>query len=219
MTARLGGRDTLSQGLSSIPDPTTPQPVPRHRDAICAAAAAILAEEGMAGLTVSAVMARSAISRTAFYRVFDDIYAVVEAVLHPITAELVAASGDWFRGQTGSPEVVHGNLLSFARAYHPHGPTLEAISAGAALDPGLRATWDSFIDAFRDQTQAAITRDQHAGAIDTALDAHGAAQALSWMGEQTALRLMGSRQAGSPEDYADLLTPIWTRTLFGIPAC
>jgi len=208
----------LSQGLSSVTHGAAQSPVPRHHEAICQAAAQILTEAGMAGLSVSAVMARAGVSRTAFYRVFDDIYAVVEAVLHPITAELVAASGDWFRGQTGSPDVVHGNLLSFARAYHPHGPTLEAISVGAALDPGLRATWDSFIDAFRDQTQAAITRDQHAGAIDAALDAHGAAQALSWMGEQTALRIMGSRQAGTPEDYADLLTPIWTRTLFGIPS-
>ena len=206
-----------SQGLPSVTDTPAQPPAPRHHEAICQAAAEILAEAGMAGLSVSAVMARAGVSRTAFYRVFDDIYTVVDAVLRPITAELVAASGDWFRGQTGSPQVVHANLLSFARAYHPHGPTLEAIAVGAAFDPGLQVTWDSLVTAFSDQTETAITRDQQAGVIDRALDAHGAAQALTWMGEQTSRRLMGRRHAGTPEDYANLLTPIWTRTLFGIP--
>ena len=205
----------LSQELSSIAVTTGP---PLHRDAIRQAAAEILAAAGMAGLSVSAVMAQAGVSRTAFYRIFDDIDAVVDAVLQPIATELVSASGDWFRGQNGSPEVVHANVLSFARAYHPYGPTLEAISVGAALDPGLRATWDSLITAFCDQTEAAIIRDQRAGAIDSAIDAHGAAQALTWMGEQTSRRLMVRRHAGTPEDYADLLTPIWTRTLFGVRA-
>lgn len=206
----------MSQGPATESS-TGQQAAPRHREAICRAAETILAESGMAGLTVSAVMARSGISRTAFYRVFDDIYGVVDGVLRPITLELFGASGDWLRGQTGSPEIIHGNLLSFARAYHPHGPTLEAISVGASLDPGLRASWDTLVTAFCDQTEAAIIRDQQAGVIDTALDARGAARALTWMGEQTSLRLMGRRHAGTPEDHADLLTPIWTRTLFGIP--
>jgi len=156
----------LSQGLSSLTHPAAQPPAPRHHEAICQAAAEILVESGMAGLSVSAVMARAGVSRTAFYRVFDDIYTVVDAVLRPITAELLAASGDWFRGQT----------------------------------------------------ETAITRDQNAGVIDRALNAHGAAQALTWMGEQTSRRLMGRRHAGTPEDYADLLTPIWTRTLFGFPS-
>ena len=205
----------VSQGPSSVPGLADPQQAVRHRDAICEAAALILAETGISGLTVSAVMDRAGISRTAFYRVFDDVYAVVHAVLQPITAQLLDASGDWFGGRPGTPDVVHANLLSFAQAYHPYGPTLEAISIGAALDPGLRTSWDTLVAAFRDQTCAAIVRDQHTGAIDPTLDAYGTAQALTWMGEQTSLRLMGRRQSGSPKDYADLLSPIWTRTLFG----
>lgn len=189
----------------------------RHKRAIVDAAAAILADEGLPGLDVSTLMRHAGISRTAFYRAFDDIYAVDAAVLDPIADELTQASGDWYRGQVGTPEVIHSNLLSFARAVDRHGLTLEAVWVGAGLDPDIRDRWDAFVAGFAHQTATAIIRDQQAGAIDPALDAHAAAQALTWLGEQASLRLMGRRRAGTPQDYADLLTPIWTRTLFGIP--
>lgn len=192
-------------------------PTTGHRGAILDAASAILADEGVPGLNVSALMRRAGISRTAFYREFEDIYAVVAAVLGPIAEELAQAAGDWYRGQIGTPDVIHGNLLSFARTVQRHGPTLEAIWVGTGLDTGIRARWDEFVDGFAQQTEAAITRDQHAGAIDPHLDARAAALALTWMGEQASLRLMGRRHAGTPQDYADLLAPVWTRTLFGVP--
>lgn len=190
-----------------------------REDAILDAAAEILAERGWSALTVSAVMQRAGISRTAFYREFADIHAVVVRVLRRLGAELAEASGDWFRGELGSPAVIHGNLLSYARAFERHGPALEAVSVAAAVDPRVRDHWDALVTAFSDRTEAAIRRDQSAGVIDPDLDARGAALALTWMGEQASLRLMGHRRSGTPEDYADLLTPIWTRTLFGPQPC
>jgi AcrR family transcriptional regulator len=188
----------------------------RARRAILEAAEAILTEEGMPGLSVSAIMRRAGISRTAFYRRFDDVYGVVAAVLERITGELVAASGDWFRDRIGSPEVIHGNLLSFGRAFEPYGPMLDAIRVAASLDEGIGTLWAGLVQAFRDATEAAIRRDQAAGVVDGGLDAAGAAVALTWMGEQASLDLMGRRASGGPEAYAGLLTPVWTRTLFGI---
>jgi AcrR family transcriptional regulator len=186
------------------------------RGAILEAAEAILADEGMPGLNVSAIMRRAGISRTAFYRRFDDVYGVVAAVLDRITEELVVASGDWLGGGIGSPGVIHGNLLSFARAFELRGRTLDAIRVAALMDDGIGALWSGLVQAFRDATEAAILRDQAAGVIDGALDAAGAAVALTWMGEQASFDLMGRRASGGPEAYADLLTPVWTRTLFGI---
>ena len=186
-----------------------------REEEILAAAAEILAEHGLPSLTVSSVMERAGISRTAFYREFADIHAVLVGILRTLGAELVEASGDWFRGEIGSPAVIHGNLLSYARAFQQHGRVLEAVSVAAAADPQVRDDWDGLVTAFADRTEAAIRRDQAAGVIDPHLDAHSAALALTWMGEQASLRLMGYRRSGTPEDYADLLTPIWSRTLFG----
>lgn len=186
------------------------------RTAILEAAAAVLSDHGVSGLNVSAVMRRAGISRTAFYRQFEDVYAVVATILETMIGDLLEASGDWFRGRIGSPDVIRRNLLSFAEAFEPHGPMLESISVAAAFDPRIRSLWDGLVAAFSEATEAAIRRDQAAGTIDGGLDAHLAAEALTFMGEQASLRLMGRRRAGSPEDYADLLTPVWMRTLFGI---
>ncbi|MEX1279222.1 MAG: TetR/AcrR family transcriptional regulator [Acidimicrobiia bacterium] len=194
-------------------EPPTPTRV-AARHAITQSAEAILAEEGMPGLTVSAIMRRADISRTAFYRLFDDVYAVVADLVTLLGAELAAASGSWYQGETGSPEVIHGNLLSYARAVAPHGSTLEAIRDAGAFDPDVRELWRRLVRGFADATEAAIRRDQDAGAIDAELDPAGTALALTLMGEQASIALFGRNGTGTPESYADLLTPIWSRTLF-----
>lgn len=188
------------------------------RAAVLDAAEEILAEEGASGLTVSAVMRRAGIARTTFYRLFDGVYEVIAALLESIAAELQASAGDWFLGAPGSPEVVHRNLLAYARAYEPHGRTLDAIRAAASLDKRVDTVWSTAFEAFIAATEAAIRRDQAAGLADPTLDAAKAAQALTYMGEQAAIDLMGRRGGGSPELFADILTEVWSRTLFGARA-
>jgi hypothetical protein len=146
--------------------------------------------------------------------VFDDVYAVLADLTDSLAAELATGGETWFRGETGSPEVVHGNLLSYARVFALHGPTLEAIRAAGALDAEVGELWDRFVQGFVDATEAAIRRDQLAGAIDDGLDADRAALALTLMGEQASVALFGRHGTGTPEAYADLLTPVWSRTLF-----
>jgi AcrR family transcriptional regulator len=51
----------------------TDRPLARHHRAIVDAAAAILADDGLPGLNVSALMRHAGISRTAFSREFGDI--------------------------------------------------------------------------------------------------------------------------------------------------
>lgn len=198
------------------------EPSPGARDQILAATEALLAEEGIAAVNVSAIMRRAGISRTAFYRQFDDVYTVIATVLEALIQELLDASGSWFRGETGTPRVVRGNLLSFARAFEAHGRTLEAIRTAGSLDDRIGAMWRGLVQAFRDATEEAIRRDQAVGAIDADLDPAAAAMALNWMGEQASIDLLGRHAARTPvsgaEAYADLLAPVWSRTLFGLPS-
>jgi hypothetical protein len=137
-------------------------------------------------------------------------------LLDSIGGRLIASSGDWYRGVTGTPEVVYDNLLTFARAFQPVGPMLEAISAAAVFDERIRASWDSLVQQFVDATETAIRRDQDEGAIQADLDAASAALALTLAGERASLTLMGRRRLGGPRDYADLLAPVWIRVLFGV---
>jgi AcrR family transcriptional regulator len=188
------------------------------RARIIAATAAILEADGIRRLTVTRVMARAGVSRTAFYRHFTDPYEVLGVLLERIGGELLATSGEWITrpDSIGSPEVVRANLVSYARAYASHGRLLASIADAAAVDDRVHALWwDGIVQTFIDRTAQAIERDQAAGAVRGDLDARAAAYSLTLLGERASYHLMGRRPLGSPEEYAERLAPVWVGTLFG----
>lgn len=192
------------------------------RARILAATAALIEERGVAGASVTLVMERAGVSRTAFYRHFTDPYEVMGVLLQRIGAEVLGRSGDWLNDprSVGSPDVVYPNLLSYARAYVPYARLLAAMADAAAVDGRVHALWrDGIVQAYIDTTADAIERDQAAGAIRPDLDAQATAYALSLLGERASYDFLGRQRRGGPEDYARMLSPIWIGTLFGtLPA-
>ena len=187
------------------------------RRQVIEAAAGLLEERGPAGLTVSAIMNRAGISRTAFYRQFDDVYGVVATLLETIAGELAENAGAWFNDQraVGSRNVIFGNALRSGRAIQARIGLIAAIVDATALDASLRASWWATVLEPRIESAAnAIRRDQAAGQVPTRVDADATALALTLMGEQVALEVLG-RRGGSPEEYAAILSPIWEAVLFG----
>lgn len=188
------------------------------RERILDAARAILVERGAVGLSVSAVMERSGISRTVFYRRFDDVADVIGEILRMVRAELADRAGDWFLDPeaVGTRDVIVPNAMRSGAVIRPHAALLCAISDAAGADERLRSLWWSeLLQPRLDATVAAIERDQRAGAVRPDLDAHRAALALTLMGERVALELLG-RRGESPEEYARVIAPIWEAILFGI---
>lgn len=195
-----------------------PERAGSDRDRILAAASALLVEHGARGLTVSAVMERAAISRTAFYRRFDGLADVVAELLRRVALDLALGAADWFTDPSavGSRSVVHANSVRAGTVIQPHAQLLCAISDAAGLDGRLReAWWSELLQPRLEATAAAIERDQAAGAVRPELDAHRAALALTLLGERTALEILGRRR-GSPEDFAAVVSPIWEAVLFGV---
>lgn len=180
------------------------------------ATAAILEEQGLSGASVSAIMERAGVSRTAFYRQFDDLSGVMASLLEILVEELFGQAGDWFtdEGAVGSRDVVWENALRDGRALKPRIGLFSAIADATAMDPSLRAVWKQAVtQPWIDATAEAIRRDQAAGAIRSSLDPDATALALTLMSEQLALEVLG-RQARAPEDYAAILAPIWDAVLF-----
>lgn len=181
------------------------------------ATAALLLEKGAAGLKVTAIMKRAGVSRTTFYRQFNDVYGPVAALLELIVEELFSQAGDWFTDidAVGSRDVIWDNALRDGRALKPRIELLGAIVDATSLDESLRTIWrGSVLQPWIDATAAAIRGDQAAGAVRPSLDPDATALALTLMGEQVALEVLG-RQDGQPEQYAAILTPIWEAVLFG----
>lgn len=188
------------------------------RARIINATAAILEEQGIQGATVSAIMERAGVSRTAFYRLFEEVSGVVAALLDLLVAELFNQAGDWFVDEDaiGRREVIWDNALRDGRAIKPHIRLFSAIADATALDESLRTMWrTSITQSWIDATAAAIRRDQIAGAVRPSLDPDATALALTLMSEQLALEILGRRD-GQPDQYAAILTPIWDAVLFGI---
>lgn len=198
-------------------NPSARQPAEATREQIIEATVALLETNGASALTVSAIMERAAASRTAFYRQFDDVHGVIARLLESIVAELDAQAGDWFTktDAVGRREVIYENALRDGRAVKQHIKLLSAIFDASRLNESLRALWRRIlVQPQIDATSAAIRRDQAAGAIRPSLDPDTTALALTLMGIQLALEVLG-RQDGRPEEYAAILTPIWEAVLFG----
>lgn len=188
-----------------------------QRERIIAATATLLCDKGPAGLNVRAVMRRAGVSRTAFYRQFTDMSDVVGELLERVLADVSGGAGRWLTDAdaVGSPAVVYENAELSARNLQPHAELLCAIFDSVGLDPALRRTWDAALQRRIDVVEAAIRRDQAAGAIRVDLDAGNAARALTVMHERIALEVLG-REKGTPNDFANLVAPVWSMTLFGV---
>lgn len=187
------------------------------RRQIIEAATGLLTECGAAGLNVSAIMQRAGVSRTAFYRQFDDVYGVAAAVLDGIVSELAERDAAWFNDvdAVGSREVTYPNTLQAGRTIKPSIALWGAILDASAYDTALRTLWrDTVVQPRVDVTAAAIRRDQAAGAIPLNIDPDSTALALTLMFVPVALEVLG-RQDGSPEEFASIVAPIWESVLFG----
>lgn len=216
--------------MSQTQDPAltnrSPTTMPRRRasaetrHAIVEATAELLCDSGAGELNVHAIMNRTGISRTTFYRQFSDPYAVVEQLITRLVAHMAEQSGAWLRepSAVGSPDQIRPNLIRSASAVRPSARLLLALHDATGLDERLGRMWrEQLVQPRIDAVAAAIRRDQAAGAISATLDADATALALSLMNEQLLLEMV-CRNEASPEEYARVAGPIWEAALFGRPS-
>ncbi len=188
-----------------------------QRDLILDATAELLLRDGAGGLHVNAIMSEAGVSRTAFYRWFTSAHDAVGALLSRLLGEISGGAVDWLQdpGSVGEADVVERNLVLSGRNLAPHAALLSAVVDAAGSDDELRRLWrDVVVQQRIDATEAAIRRDQAAGAIRASLDAADTARALTLMNSELALEVLG-RQGGSAEEFARVTAPIWLSVLFG----
>ena len=196
---------------------STRQSAAETRRQVIEATVELLEEQGAQGLTVSAIMMRAGVSRTAFYRQFPDAHAVVSELLTQVADRLATGAAPWFSdpGVVGSVDVIVPNAVRSAEVLKPLVKLIQAIIDAAGLDETLRSLWrEGVVQARIDAFAKAIRRDQGAGVVRSTIDPGEAALALTLMGEQVALEILG-RQDGTPEQYAQVIAPIWEAVLFG----
>ena len=165
-------RIPASGQLSPAPAPAAPKrgrPRSEQADrAILQAAAEVLAERGLAGMSIEEVASRAGVGKTTIYRRWTSRGTLA---LDAFLAE--------FQGQQPLPDTgsLHDDLLAALRAWirsvteTSAGPILASLIAEAQRDPGLGASWrERVVEPLRDQHKIMLDRAVARGEIPAETD-------------------------------------------------
>jgi len=192
--------------------------------AILAAARAFLSEHPFREMKVEDVMARTGLSRPAFYAYFKDRYELVTRLLEGIGGLLFAVDRRWLVGDPGvgreaSVAIMREALKGGAETFERYGPVLRAISDAASYDERVEEMYRfGLIERLTLAVAARIARDVEAGISPPGLVPEETAGALVLMTERYLIDAHGRPVAGQPRDNAAVvrtLEAVWVRTLYG----
>lgn len=190
------------------------------RKAILAAAERLLRSRPYRELSVETVMSEAELSRTIFYRHFEDLPSLVVALLTSLAAEMVEISSDFanngLAAKAGRDEpderLIREALSKVVGFFSEHGPIVKGVADASAEDADLEVAYEGFLRHFSAETAEAI-----AGLVDrgicTVADPQATAEALTAMNERYLLRALGRTPQEDPDAVLGTLTLIWSRTL------
>lgn len=183
------------------------------RREIIAAADALLRERPYRELSVESVMAGTGLTRTAFYRHFDDVPDLVLRVLQDVGAELLQIAQRWVEGATDDfPGAAREGLAGIVAFFGRHGALVAAVAEAAVTDERIEAGYGGIIDMFTQLTtrglDAMVARGQLAP-----LDTAALSRALNLMNERFLLDQLGREPCGDPATVQATLETIWLRAV------
>lgn len=188
------------------------------RREILAAAERFLRDHPYRELSVDAVMDQTGLTRTAFYRHFDDVTELVLRLLEDVGAELYAAAERWLQGAADDfAGAAHEGLRAIVSFFHRHGPLVRAIAEAGVTDEQIEQVYRGYIEFFIEMTVRGLDELVAAGRLDVA-DTRQLARAMSMMNEHYLLDQFGRGSGGDPEVVLATLEDVWLRVVAPPPA-
>jgi AcrR family transcriptional regulator len=172
-------------------------------------------------MKVEDVMARTGLSRPAFYAYFKDRYELVTRLLEGIGGLLFAVDRRWLVGDPGvgrgeSAAILRDALGGGAETFERYGPVLRAISDAASYDGRVEEVYrGGLIERLILAVEARIARDVEAGITPAELDPSETARALVFMTERYLIDAYGTPRANNTDAVVRTLATVWIRTLYG----
>jgi AcrR family transcriptional regulator len=184
-----------------------------------------LEERPFREMTVEGVMARTGLSRPAFYAYFKDRYDLVTRLLEGVGGLLFALDWRWLSGgadgdKEGAKKVLIDALRAGSRTFVDYGPVLRAISDAAGYDARVEEVYrGGLIERLVTAVAGRIARDVDSGVTPADSDPEQTARALVLMTERYLLDTFGRPEShpSSVETEAVFaaLEAVWVRTLYG----
>lgn len=182
------------------------------RQEILSAADRFLRERPFRELSVEVVMAETGLTRTAFYRHFDDVTALVLRLLEDLGNEIYPVAARW-GAKAGSdyPQPALEALEAIVDFFARNGPLIRAIAQAAVYDERIERAYSAGQQGFTEITTAALDRLVQLGQLDVP-DPRAMARALNRMNQAFLLDEFGSGE-GDRRIALETLTTVWLRTL------
>jgi AcrR family transcriptional regulator len=210
----------VSSERGASPLRAAPQPVPKlgkseqTRAKILNAALDFLWLQPFRDMTVSSLMDRTGVSRSAFYRYFTDLHDVMTTLLDMVQEEILVAAEPWIAGVGDPVALMHETMAGLVRVCYERGPFIRAISDAAATDDRFATAWSAFLGRFDDAAGARIHADQQQGLVAD-FDVPPVAFALNRLDASTLIDAFGQHPRSEPEPIREALAHIWIATLYG----
>jgi AcrR family transcriptional regulator len=188
------------------------------RAAILDAARELLERHSWHDLPVEEVTRSAGLSRTVFYRHFEDRRALLLALLEVTGAELAGVGRLW-QGQ-GSPDPlvdVERGARGLVETFRTQGRLLQAFADAAAEDAVVRAAYEGLGEQLAIAVQGQFDDDVAQGR-SAVVHRADVARALVWMNERYLLSVFGRAEASSDADAeaaTAALTEIWSAVAYG----
>jgi AcrR family transcriptional regulator len=192
----------------------------RHREQreqtrreILAAADRLLRERPYRELSVEEIMAQTGLTRTAFYRHFDDVPGLVLQLMQDVGQEVYELAERWREGASRDPgTAAHESLAGIVDFFARHGPLVQAVADAGATDEQIEQGYRAFLDVFTDLAQRGLDEMVVRGQVEVP-DTHAMALALNLMNERFLLEQFGRPPGGDRETALATLETIWLRVL------
>jgi len=183
------------------------------RGQIMSAAEAALREAPFRELSVESVMTDAGLTRTLFYRHFDDLADLVVRLLEEASTDLYEHERQLATADGEDPETIRRALEAPVAAMSAHGPLIRAVAEAAShderIDEGYRALVERFGRLIEGYLRALAGRG-YAHCEDPAQTA----RALNLMNLSYLLDVFGTPEPrASPEVALRTLTEIWLAVL------
>ena len=197
-----------------------PEPIPRigrserTRAEILDAAFEFLWSRPFRDITVNSLMATTSISRSAFYKYFDDIHVLMRTLLKRLESEILEGASPWLSDDGDPVALLYESLAAEVRICYRYGPFIKAISDAAGTNARLEDEWNWFLDRFDDAASERIAADQALGLIE-AFEPRPVATALNRVDAALYIQAFGHRPRSRPEPVVDAITRVWISTLYG----
>jgi TetR/AcrR family transcriptional regulator, ethionamide resistance regulator len=171
----------------------------------------LLREHPYRELTVDAVMARTGLTRTAFYRHFDGVTDLVLRLFADVGQELYEVAERWAASAgVGYPAPGREGLAGVVDFYVRHGPLMRAIAEAAAGDEEIEGAYRGSTEALIELTGRAMERMGREGKLQVP-DARALARAMTLMNEAYLLAEFGREPQGDRDVALATLEAVWLR--------